>query len=280
MAELNRQTDDPLTALLAEIRRLEEDRGLQANGLADRLARAIADRQRDVLRRLERGVAHDLNNILMVIAGSAELGLLDRIDDRMRRTALEQIQTAARQANRLSRQLTTLAGGASQKRSVELAKFLSDAAGRFRSQASPGATLTADIDVPRLHVQVDAEQLHTALAHLLARAASTSAGQAATVTLRARRRMVDAAAVARRAIHGSLQPGLYAAIEIEDTRAAPLEAAERFFEPFFSEYGKFTGLDMAEVLAIVESHEGAIRLDASAEGGTSMTMLLPATDAA
>jgi signal transduction histidine kinase len=55
-----------------------------------------------------------------------------------------------------------------------------------------------------------------------------------------------------------------------------LELREKVFEPFFSTKHRGTGLGLAITRRIVEAHQGTIRFECPAEGGTVVTVELPA----
>jgi PAS domain S-box-containing protein len=56
----------------------------------------------------------------------------------------------------------------------------------------------------------------------------------------------------------------------------PLELREKVFEPFFTTKHRGTGLGLAITRRIVEAHQGTIRFECPAEGGTVVTVELPA----
>lgn len=55
----------------------------------------------------------------------------------------------------------------------------------------------------------------------------------------------------------------------------PEEIRERIFEPFFTTRPDGTGLGLAVVQAVVESHRGDVRVEARAEGGVTFVLRLP-----
>jgi len=55
----------------------------------------------------------------------------------------------------------------------------------------------------------------------------------------------------------------------------PLELREKVFEPFFTTKHRGTGLGLAITRRIVEAHQGTIRFECPAEGGTVVTVELP-----
>jgi len=76
-------------------------------------------------------------------------------------------------------------------------------------------------------------------------------------------------------------PGRYVRIRVDDTGAGmPPEVMARAFEPFFTtkENGAGSGLGLATVHGIVTEAAGSIRISSRPNNGTTVTILLPATD--
>jgi len=80
----------------------------------------------------------------------------------------------------------------------------------------------------------------------------------------------------------TIQPGRYVRVRVSDTGSGmPPEVAERAFEPFYTTkpQGAGTGLGLATVYGIATAAGGDIRLYSEAGIGTTVTIVLPATEA-
>ncbi len=81
------------------------------------------------------------------------------------------------------------------------------------------------------------------------------------------------------AIVGSSAEGR-ATVEVQDSGPGiPEDALPRIFEPFYTTKPDGTGLGLAIVHRIVQEHEGEIRVESPAEGGTRFVVLLPHVEA-
>jgi CheY-like chemotaxis protein len=79
----------------------------------------------------------------------------------------------------------------------------------------------------------------------------------------------------------TLSPGRYVRVRVSDTgEGMPPDVAERAFEPFFTTKppGAGTGLGLATVYGIATAADGDVRLYSETGVGTTITILLPATE--
>ena len=120
------------------------------------------------------------------------------------------------------------------------------------------ATTHVDIAGDTPIVEVDAEQLQTVLLNLFLNAA-----QAAGAGGRVRAEISSDNGLCRVAIADN-GPGI------------PAELRERIFEPFFTTKHRGTGLGLPTAKRVIERHQGTITIDCPAEGGTIVTLILPA----
>jgi PAS domain S-box-containing protein len=281
------------TVLVSAIRDVSERLAMEAE--RERLRDAAETerfqrRQRQSLRleslgQLIGGVAHDFNSLLNVIAGYADfteerLRELAVEDERLElvRADVEQVQTAAQQAIRVTRQLLTFSKGEPTKREVlDLNEVVEKAGQLLRRSLGEQIELIISTE-PRLwRVEADRGQLDQVLVNLAlnARDAMPGGGRLSIGTSNAE---VDAAYAAQRP---NLEPGRYCQLAVSDTGTGMDEATiERVFEPFFSTKprGRGTGLGLATVYGIVSGLGGSIDIYSEKGLGTTINVLLPFTE--
>ncbi|GID94571.1 hypothetical protein Adi01nite_39830 [Amorphoplanes digitatis] len=260
--------------------------------LAAQAERDAAERRMQHTRRLESlgqlagGVAHDFNNILAVIASYTEL-LTDTLaapepDQRelsAARADLAQIARATERATRLTKQL--LAFGRreiTQAQVVSLNHVVGDVEQMLRRTLGEHIHLITHLDRELWPVCVDPGQFEQVLLNLAvnARDAMPTGG---TLSIDTGNACLDEDDVADGT---GLVPGRYARVRISDTGTGmPAEVAERAFEPFFTTkpQGAGTGLGLATVYGIIAAADGHVRIYSENGIGTTITLVLPATDA-
>ncbi|RSM70765.1 hybrid sensor histidine kinase/response regulator [Actinoplanes sp. ATCC 53533] len=270
---------------------------LQAQAERERLAAQAehdaAERRLQHTRRLESlgqlagGVAHDFNNILAVIASYTELlteTLQTPAPDAGELTAaradLAQIGRATERATRLTKQL--LAFGRreiTQTQVLSLNHVVGDVEQMLRRTLGEHIHLVTHLDSALLPVSVDPSQFEQILLNLAVNARDAMPG-GGTLSIDTSNTELDEDDVADCT---ELSPGRYVRFRVSDTGSGmPPEVAERAFEPFFTTkpQGAGTGLGLATVYGIATAAGGHVRLYSEAGIGTTITLVLPASDAA
>jgi PAS domain S-box-containing protein len=288
------QTDSGML-VTAAIRDVTERLAMEAE--RERL-RAIAERER-IERRLQQsqrleslgqlvgGVAHDFNNLLNVIQGYADFSAeqvqaLAPADARLEPVLedIEQVRVAAQQASRLTRQLLTFAReNVNRPEVLDLNEAVKEAGQLLRRTLGEHIELVIAAEPALWRVKADRGQLEQVLVNLAVNARDAMPG-GGRLSIDTGNTEVDAAYVTRRP---ELKPGRYARLRVSDTGTGMDRAtADRVFEPFFSTKpkGRGTGLGLATVYGVVTQAGGSIEIYSELGLGTTITVLLPATDEA
>ena len=216
------------------------------------------------------GLAHDFNNLMTVVAGSADF-LLRKPDLPLekRQQYLESIAETAARATTLTNQLLAFGRRQAIKPVVVDLNVRLDALAEVLSRTlESGVKVKLDLDPDLGRVEVDIAQLETAIlnAALNARDAMPGGG---TLTL-ATRNLPDAD-----------EPSV--CLSISDTgQGMPAEVAERAFEPFFTTkaVGKGTGLGLSQIHGFAAQAGGRAQITSAEGQGTTVSIVLPQTDRA
>lgn len=229
--------------------------------LREAQAQLVQSEKLSALRQLVAGAAHELNNPLTAILGSAYLAE-QRIDDAGARRYLEEIRTGAERTAQIVRSLREFAQdrrpslqplsvNALVERAIELS---------LGSVGAPARPVVRHLD-PELPGTVgDVGQLEQVLLNLLANAYQAVAGRPGTVSVRTRRE------------GGTIR------IEVaDDGPGVPPDVRKKIFDPFFTTrpVGEGAGLGLSVAHGIVTEHEGRIWLDETAETGARFVVELP-----
>ena len=223
------------------------------------------------------GLAHDFNNILMLISINVEALLDDEIPTRTRER-LEQIEKAATRAAELTQQLLAYS------RRQPLSPRLTDLNALVVATSKLlGRTLGENIEIEAIladelwTVYVDRTLLETSLVNLSlnARDAMPGGGQ---LLIETRNVVLDHDYASQ---NPDVTPGAYAMLAVTDTGTGiPAEALEKVFEPFFTTkaVGRGTGLGLSMVYGFIKQSNGHIKIYSELERGTSIRMYLPRAD--
>jgi two-component system cell cycle sensor histidine kinase/response regulator CckA len=268
----NDQRDNPtLRALVLTARDVTEQRQLEQQAmLAHRL---------DSIGRLAGGLAHDFNNILVVVLGSTQLALLEEGLPPSLVRLLEEVKSAGERAATLTRQLLLFARRqTSAPRVFDLRGLVVESLPLLRRLIAENIAIDADADPTPVPVRADPGQVEQVLFNLAvnARDAMPRGGRLTITTGHLR---LDAEMQRR---HETLAPGSYALLRVADTgEGMSDEVRARALEPFFTtkEPGSGTGLGLSICYGIVQQAHGSLALVSAPGHGTAVEILFPTTTA-
>jgi len=254
------------------------------NDISDRkiLARQLWQSQKmEAVGRLAGGVAHDFNNVLMIVGSYADLIKQRGVHDDQVNHYADQIQQSTKRAVSITRQLLAF----SRQQILEPEVLNLNTVVIELGKVLP-RLLGEDIEVvttlePELHrLKVDRGQMEQVLMNLAvnSRDAMPKGGR---FEIKTENVALDASHAAS---HSPMNPGDYIKLTISDTGTGmSTETQLQAFEPFFTtkERGKGTGLGLATVYGIVKQSSGFIWLSSKVGQGTTFEIyFLPVAEEA
>ncbi|WP_136806769.1 PAS domain S-box protein [Desulfosediminicola flagellatus] len=274
--------------------RVDQSRGVVEGTLIDITKRRVMEEERiDLQNRLSRaekmeslgilagGVAHDLNNVLGVILGYAEMLLIKTDKLSASRPQLTAIMKGGQKAAAIVDDLLTLARRGVPKMDVlnlntiivecqhspEFANLL---------RHHPSVTITTDLAPDLLNISGSSLHMSKSIYNLVSNA-SESMPHGGIVTIKTTNQYLD------RPVHGydKIEEGDYVALSVSDQGEGIDEKdINRIFEPFYTKkvMGRSgTGLGLAVVWGTVKDHQGYINIQSKENKGSTFTIYLPVT---
>jgi signal transduction histidine kinase len=226
----------------------------------------------ETLGRMTGGIAHDVNNLLAVIASSIRmLRRSDELDPRSQ-TILDSAESAVANGRALTSRLLAFAKRQELRvKSSDVNALIGQIEPLLRQAAGFKIAIDVSLAPDLWRCALDAAQFDSAILNLVvnARDAMPSGGQIHITTAN-----VPASAVAR-------DYGLTASDHVKVTIAdegvgMPAGVIARAFEPFFSTKGEGgTGLGLSQVYGFMQQLGGDAKIESGVGSGTSVTLLFP-----
>jgi PAS domain S-box-containing protein len=222
------------------------------------------------------GIAHNINNILTPILGSAQL-LKARFSQDNNRVLqmLTIIENNAKQGAALVKQLLSFARGFEGKYTIlQVNDLIKDTIQFAKQTLSKSIKFSTHLSPQLCPVYGDKTQLHQVVMNLVVNAADAMPN-GGHLSISAENLYIDEKI---QQINCHAKSGNYIVITVRDTGIGMSpEIVERIFEPFFTtkDFGKGTGLGLSTVQGIIKSHKGFINVDSQVGKGSKFQIFLP-----
>lgn len=232
-------------------------------------------RRMDAIGTLAGGVAHDFNNMLMVISAYAELGLESLPKEHRLWRNLQEILAASRRASDLTRQLLAFGRGQVQNSQVfSLNSAVEEACGMLPCVIGEDIEMQVDLGKNLGQVRAESGQIEQVLFNLAinARDAMPNGGKLSIET-----RHPDVRDNGFRK-HSANPASGYIVLTVADSgHGISDKDLPRIFEPFYTTKpeGSGTGLGLSMVYGIVRQSEGFISAHSEPGEGSTFKIFLP-----
>jgi two-component system, cell cycle sensor histidine kinase and response regulator CckA len=231
----------------------------------------------EVLGRLAGGVAHDFNNMLMVLGGCTEL--LDRslARESPSRMYIDQIQRTTEKAAAITKQLLTFSRKqVLEMHPIDLHESLTESEFMLPRLLGSDIELTFHHDAAKSWILSAPTQIEQIIANLAinARDAMPGGGRLAISTR-------NATVLPGEGADTPSVSGNWVVLEVSDTGSGIDEKTRaQLFEPFFTTKpaGKGTGLGLATVYGIVKQSNGHIRVESTPGEGARFELYFPVVE--
>jgi len=226
------------------------------------------------------GIAHDFNNILTGMLGFVELTRMDLPADHPAQQWIRNLAASGDRAKNLVRQILTFSRkDEGEQTPLRLQAVAEEAVRLLRATIPPmiGIETAFQMDCPP--IMADANQMHQVLVNLCTNAwhAMPEKGGHIRVELATCPPPPDSDA------GGSAEPaGPFVRLTVsDDGTGMDAPTLDRIFDPFFTtkKTGQGTGLGLAVVHGIVQSHAGVIKVRSTPGQGTTFELYFPAINA-
>ena len=262
--------------VLAVVRDVTEEFAEHARRLAAE-ARALDASKRESLTGFAAGIAHDMNNVLTVVLGTADAAAANPNDDKAK--AVETIRDAVRRGVAMMRELTDFAGENRMTLLRVRPQVVVDDA-RQIAERTVGANVELAFEAaPGLpDIDVDLNQFWKVIFNIVRNAGEAIGKRPGHVSLRVIPFTMTRSAATLFVSERPLPEGRGALFEVADDGPGISEEVEaRLFDPYVSSKGLGRGLGLATVRTIVEAHGGGIRVSSHPNRGTTFRIFLPAS---
>jgi len=241
-------------------------------------AALVQAQKMEAVGQLTGGLAHDFNNLLSIIIGNLA-ALKERLPpgDAACEFVDPALHAAQRGAELIRRLLTFSRRQTLEPCAVEVGALVHNMTRLLARTLTENVRIHTRLPDKALYAFVDPHQLENALLNLALNARDAMPGGGDLTIAVSERHIPDSLSMLV-----ELPVGDYVQIDVSDTGCGiEPEALARVFEPFFTTkaFGRGSGLGLSMVYGFVRQSGGNIRVRSTPGAGTTVTFVLPATEA-
>jgi len=239
----------------------------------------IQAQKMEALGLLAGGIAHDLNNILAIILGCAEMARENLDPNSSTVTELNEIDEAGQRAAKLIKGL--LAFTRKQPLKVvpaNINSIVKEFMGSLGRLVGPNITIHQNLANDLWTTMVDTNQIISTIVANLVTNAAHAMPNGGTLTVETRNIILDKNSLPA---CENARAGKFVLLSIEDTGTGiSPENLPKIFQPFFTtkDVGKGTGLGLSMTLGSVIQQGGFIDVESQVNKGTKFKLYFPSTD--
>jgi two-component system cell cycle sensor histidine kinase/response regulator CckA len=252
----------------------------QVEGERDRL---LAQREHagkmEAIGTLANGVAHHINNLLMIILGYTELAMSEFSEESHTYSRLKKVIQGSLRARDVVQQILTFSNpGVIERQPVRIGPMIAESLRLLWSSIPSTIDIWENITAKSDVVLADPSQINQVLINLCNNAIDAMKEQGGILEVILEEvELNEAAAVP----DPDLEPGCFLKLTVGDTgHGMTPEVMKRVFEPFFTTraVGECTGMGLAVVHGIVKNHGGAVTVQSEPGKGSIFQVYLPKSE--
>ncbi len=222
--------------------------------------------------RLAGGIAHDINNQLMMMRGYVDL-LLEHQNPLDAGVDIKRLDTIIKTTSDIVRKLLAFSKQSpmelQHKNLVQMVESLYEI---IKHSMGKEVEITYSAETESIEVEVDPSLMQNAILNICINAKD------ALVEYGSIQINVDRVVLEERLVTplGELEKGCYGRVVITDSGVGMEEhIIEHIFEPFFSTKKMGTGIGLATVAGVIKQHKGGIRVNSVPDKGSSFEVYIP-----
>ncbi|MFC1474561.1 response regulator [bacterium] len=224
------------------------------------------------------GIAHNFNNMLTVIMGNAELGILSAEPGERPHETLKKIFETSKKARSFTLKLLTFSRDEKLNvQPVSVNTLILEIINMLKRTVDKKIKITESLEINSPLVSADSNQMEQAFLNIAVNACESMV-DGGEITFESFGAVIDEKSPGK--LPG-VAPGKYCLVTISDTGLGiPAENLPKVLDPFFTtkEKEKGTGLGLSITDRIVKGHGGFIRISSETGKGTSVEVYLPASE--